>query len=68
MPFIRRCWQKSPDATRERIVYLGNLLKEIYVCKLGAQFPTRNIVVEFDDSLKEEICDYQLTFYQRDDS
>lgn len=57
-----------PDASRERIVYLGNLLKKIYECKLKAQFPKREIVVEFDDSHKEDIREYQLSFYQRRDS
>lgn len=53
-----------PDASRERIVYLGNVLKEIYSCKLKCQFPDLRIVVCFDDTPKENLMDYQLTFYQ----
>jgi hypothetical protein len=54
-----------PDATRERIVYLGNLLKEIYYSKLRTEFPQRQFVVEFESSYKEDIRDYQITFYQQ---
>jgi hypothetical protein len=56
-----------PDASRERIVYLGHVLKEIYECKLAVQFPTEDIVVEFDDSYREELFAYQLSFFKQRD-
>ena len=54
----------SPDANIERIIYLGNVLKDIYQTKLAAQFPDRNIVVEFYEPPDKELQAYQLTFYQ----
>lgn len=54
-----------PDASIDRIVYLGNVLKEIYQAKLATQFPDRNVVVEFHEPPDKELRGYQLTFYQR---
>ena len=56
------------DASVERIVYLGNVLKEIYAVKLAAQFPNRQFVVEFYEPPNKEMREYQLLFYQRHDS
>jgi hypothetical protein len=53
-----------PDATPERLVYLGHVLKSIYEVKLRNDFPDRVFVVSFDDSPKDNISEYQLTFYQ----
>jgi hypothetical protein len=53
-----------PDATHDHLIYLGRVLKEIYECKLHAQFPERDIVVAFDESQKEDIFDYEMTFFQ----
>ena len=55
----------SPDASVERIVYLGNVLKEIYEVKLAAQFPGRDIEVDFYEPPDQNLQDYQLTFFQR---
>jgi hypothetical protein len=52
-----------PDATRDRIVFLGHLLKEIYECKLAVQFPGRKVVVEFDDSFQDDLFNYQLSVF-----
>ena len=47
------------------MIYLGNILKNIYDLKLKADFPERQIVVTFNDDLKtDDLIDYQLTFYQ----
>jgi hypothetical protein len=54
-----------PDASRERIVFLGHVLRELYECKLALQFPNENIVVEFDASHSEDLFDYQLSFFKR---
>lgn len=55
----------SPDATHEVLMYLRCLLKEIYQCKLRAQFPDRDIVVYFDESPKADLFDYEITIFQR---
>ncbi len=58
----------APDANAERVVFLGNVLKEIYATKLDAVFPDREFVVEFYAPPDNKLQDYQLTFYQRHDS
>jgi hypothetical protein len=54
----------SPDATVERIVYLGNVLKEIYRTKLAAEFPGRNFTIDFYEPPDKKLPEYQLTFFQ----
>jgi hypothetical protein len=51
-------------ANRERLVYLGRVLREIYTVKLSWQFPDRNFEVSFDDSNVDTLDGYQLTFFQ----
>jgi hypothetical protein len=53
-----------PDASVERLIFLGNVLKEIYAAKLAAQFPHRNFVVELYEPEDKDLGEYQLTFYQ----
>jgi len=50
-----------PDATKEKLIYLGRILKEIYECKLKHQFPNKKFEVVFDDSDKDDLGDYQIT-------
>jgi hypothetical protein len=52
------------DITRERVVYLGRVLSEIYRAKLAWQFPSKRFEVHFDDSQAEHFTDYELTFVQ----
>jgi len=56
--------QGCEDITRERVVYLGQVLSEIYRAKLAWQFPAKRFEVHFDDSPAEHITDYELTFVQ----
>lgn len=56
-----------PDASPEHFVYLGNVLKEIYMAKLNAEFPGRSFVVEFHEPSNGDLAEYQITFYQRHD-
>jgi len=58
-------YHDGAEATHERVVHLGRTLRQIYECKLRSQFPEKDIIVEFDDSPKADIIDYQLTFFQR---
>jgi hypothetical protein len=53
----------SEDVTHDRLIFLGNKLKEIYECKLESDFPERNILVVFDDSPQEDITDYILYIF-----
>jgi hypothetical protein len=56
----------TEDATRERILFLGNTLKEIYSAKLVWQFPERPCVVElFEPEDKDDLVGYQITFLQK---
>jgi hypothetical protein len=56
------------DVSVERLIYLGNVLQEIYTVKLAAQFPDRKFVVEFYEPPDKELREYQLLFYQQHDS
>lgn len=54
------------DISKDKLLLLGNVLKEIYEAKLRWQFPDRQMVVEFhvpeDD---EELAKYQIAFWQK---
>jgi len=52
------------DITRDRIVYVGRVLREIYEAKLAWQFPDRRFSVIFDDSEQANLIDYEITFFQ----
>ena len=54
------------DASKDKILLLGNVLKEIYQAKLKWQFPDRPCTVEFsipDDP--EDLIGYELSFWQK---
>jgi hypothetical protein len=57
-------WSK---ATREQIIHLGRTLRDIYELKLRRDFPTKNFIVDFDESPQVSIEDYQLVWYQRNE-
>lgn len=57
-----------PDASVELLVYLGNVLRQIYAAKLATEFPGRSFVVEFYEPPDQDLNEYQITFYQRRDS
>lgn len=50
--------------TRELVLYVGRLLKEIWQVKLNRDFPDRKITVFFPDRDDLELIDYELTFFQ----
>ena len=56
----------SDSATKERIVYIGRVLGDIYRAKLAWQFPSKRFEVYFDDSDSECLTDYEITFVQAD--
>ena len=54
------------DISSDKLIWLGNILKEIYQAKLAWQFPDRPCTVEFyvpDDA--EDYSEYQITFWQQ---
>lgn len=52
------------DPTREQVVYLGRLLREIWSAKLAHDFPDRRFVVSFPEEGCEGLLDYEVTFFQ----
>jgi hypothetical protein len=54
------------DISKDKLLVLGNVLKEIYQAKLQWQFPDRPCTVEFfipDDS--DDLMEYQVSFWQK---
>ena len=57
--------EACPGIAADKLIFLGNRLREIYTAKLAFQFPHRNFLVEFFQPQEpEELEDYQLTFFQ----
>ena len=54
----------SSQPTREQVVYLGRLLREVWAAKLALVFPTRRFVVSFTEEGCESLLDYEVSFYQ----
>ncbi|MGL5005011.1 MAG: hypothetical protein ACRDAM_18885 [Casimicrobium sp.] len=55
------------DLSKDKLLVLGNVLKEIYETKLASKFPMRTFVVEFfvpED--QDELGQYQLSFWQQE--
>jgi len=52
------------EASEERVLHIGNVLKQIYIAKLKMNFPDREFEVVFDDTPGKDLMDYDLTFYQ----
>ena len=50
--------------TRDLVLYVGRLLKEIWKVKLDRDFPDRRITVFFPEQDDLELEDYELTFFQ----
>lgn len=50
--------------TRQVLVYIGRLMKDILQNKLSRDFPDRTFVVEFAEDGVEDLVDYQVTFFQ----
>lgn len=50
--------------SRELVLYVGRLMKEIWEVKLRHDFPDRKITVFFPEKDDLELLDYELTFFQ----
>ncbi len=57
-------YHAAGEATREQLIYLGRVLKDIYAVKLKHDFPARTFTVDFDEGPFEALVEYQLTFWQ----
>jgi hypothetical protein len=50
--------------TREVVLYVGRLIKEIWRTKLNHDFPGRKMIVSFPEDEIENLLDYEITFFQ----
>jgi hypothetical protein len=50
--------------TRDVVLYLGRLMKEIWQVKLNHDFPSRKITVSFHEDEQKDLLEYQITFWQ----
>jgi hypothetical protein len=50
--------------TREVIVYIGRVMRDILQAKLNRDFPDRKVRVTFAEGGVEDLVDYQVTFFQ----
>jgi len=50
--------------SREVVVYVGRLMKDILQTKLTHNFPDRTITVIFAEDGVNDLADYQITFFQ----
>jgi hypothetical protein len=56
---------ECPDIAVDKLIILGERLRENYTAKLALQFPDRSFVVEFvRPKDPDEFADYQLSFFQ----
>lgn len=54
------------NLSEDKILWLGNTLKEIYEIKLHSQFPDRPCVVEFyQPEDRQNLIEFQLSFWQK---
>lgn len=54
-----------PDISRDKLIVIGNTLKEIYQAKLKFDFPTKPCIVEFyHPEDPEDLMEYQISFWQ----
>jgi len=54
------------EASREMILYVGRLLKEMWQVKLDRDFPNRKITVSFPDDHADDLLAYEITFFQEE--
>ncbi len=54
----------AEDPSRELVVHLGRVLKDMWSSKLRRDFPSRNVTVSFPEEGNEDLLDYEITFFQ----
>jgi hypothetical protein len=55
------------NPTREQVVYLARLLREIWTAKPERDFPGKRFVVTIPKEPSEDLLDYDVTFFQARD-
>jgi hypothetical protein len=50
--------------TRELVLYVGRLMKEVWQVKLSHDFPDRRMTVLFPEEDNLELIQYEITFFQ----
>ena len=50
--------------TRDLVLYVGRLMRQIWQVKLAHDFPGREITVSFPEEDDLELIDYEITFFQ----
>jgi hypothetical protein len=59
--FVNSEFRPSKDV----VLYLGSILREMWSCKLVRDFPSRQFDVEFPCGDAAQLVDYQITFFQK---
>jgi len=59
---------QAEPPSREQVLYLGTMLKEMWQLKLNRDFPERRFVVSFPEGAFEDLADYEITFWQQRES
>ena len=55
----------EPRPTREMVLYVGKLLKDVWGAKLDRDFPTRRITVSFPEEHQDDLLQYEVSFFQK---
>lgn len=50
--------------SRELVLYVGRLMKELWQVKLNRDFPGRKITVDFPEEDDMDLIDYEITLFQ----
>jgi len=56
----------AENTSEDKIVYLGQTLKEVYETKLRSQFPDRPCIIDFyEPEDRSKLWEFQLSFWQK---
>lgn len=53
--------------TKEIVLHLGRLLKDLWTCKLAREFPDSRVTVEFAETASDDLLSYVITLFQQRD-
>ena len=53
------------DNVIDQYIYLGNLLKQMWQCKLDNDFPEREMIVNFCTGSKEDLDGFEVSFWTK---
>ena len=52
------------EPTRDQVLHIGRILRQMWQKKLNSDFPDREITVSFPEEHCEDLLDYEVTFFQ----